>query len=115
MRKSLSASRSREIIGIGDFIQYRFLFKTAWVRGADTVVTDIFPKGFRYQSGSLRNDGELKLTIPPLLMTADYAYKFALRFRSSETIVTYVTEVTPVAEIGEARNLATVTGDSGLI
>ncbi|MFN3236438.1 MAG: DUF11 domain-containing protein [Pseudomonadales bacterium] len=107
----VSKTTSRELAAIGDFIQWRLNIENRIggdVSGAEVI--DILPKGFRFQEGSLRINGE---RVPdPQTAEDGRTMTFTLPTISGvATTVSYVTEITAAAEIGEARNLATVQGD----
>ena len=107
----VSKQASKSLVGIGDFVQYRISIENRFggeARGSQ--VQDTLPKGFRYQSGSLRINNEAS---PDPEISADgRTLLISVPSISGDiTSISYVTEVTPGAEFGEARNLATVIGD----
>tara|TARA_R110002073_G_scaffold206225_3_gene366001 strand:+ start:399 stop:7808 length:7410 start_codon:yes stop_codon:yes gene_type:complete len=107
----VSKQASRELVAKGDFIQYTLSIENR-VGGEvrNTTVQDVLPMGFRYQNGSLRVDG-VKVADPVLDENGRTMLIDLPPVSSASTTITYVTEVTPGASIGEARNSATVFGD----
>lgn len=107
----VSKQASSQVVGIGDFVQYQLAIQNRVSASVqNTQVRDTLPIGFRYQRGSLRING---LKVPdPLLDSNGRSMLIDLPpVSGTETKVTYVTEVTPAAGTGEARNSATVIGD----
>ncbi|HSG90739.1 MAG TPA: cadherin domain-containing protein [Pseudomonadales bacterium] len=101
----------KEVVAIGDFVQYEITVQNAGAGDAGLVtLDDVMPHGFRYQKGSARIDGQrlegvsvgddgrsLALTLPPL--------------RLGDTLrVRYVAEVAAGARLGEAVNRVTGRG-----
>ncbi|MFT7137745.1 MAG: putative repeat protein (TIGR01451 family), partial [Sulfitobacter sp.] len=106
----ISKQTSSQVVGIGDFVQYRIGIQNRLQSDVqNTQVQDTLPMGFRYQAGSLRINA-LKVADP---MLGDNGRSLLIDLPTvsgTETSVTYVTEVTPAASIGEARNSAIVIG-----
>ncbi|XOV89363.1 MAG: OmpA family protein [Pseudomonadota bacterium] len=107
----LQKEASRDVAAIGDFIQYRITVNNEnGGTAGDSAIVDRLPKGFRFQSGSLRIDGArapdpsidangslLTINLPPV---------------GTEPVdVRYVAEITAGAGLGPAVNTASVMGD----
>lgn len=107
----VSKQASRELVAIGDFVQYRVNVTNnidASVGGSRLI--DTMPAGFRYQSGSLKANG-VQLPDPVIgsngrVMTIDLPIVDAAGID-----VTYVVEITPGAQLGLNENTATVVGN----
>jgi uncharacterized repeat protein (TIGR01451 family) len=107
----ISKTTSKELVAIGDFVQYRLTIENRFgTEVANTQVQDTLPKGFRYQGGSLRVDGG-KVPDPAIAEDGRTMLINLPPVSGTRVEVTYVTEVTPGAPIGEARNSASVIGD----
>jgi uncharacterized repeat protein (TIGR01451 family) len=107
----VSKKVSRQVAAIGDFVQYRLTVENK--AGSDVVgatVQDTLPQGFRYQNDSLRING-LKAGDPQVQVDGRTLLIDLPVVSGSELTVTYVTEITPGAVTGNARNEAFVTGD----
>ena len=107
----ISKTASRELVAIGDFVQYRLTIENRFgTVVANTQVQDTLPKGFRYQGGSLRVEGD-KVPDPAIGEDGRTMFINLPPVSGTDIEVTYVTEITPGAPIGEARNSAIVIGD----
>ncbi len=107
----VSKQTSTAIAAFGDFVQYRVTVQNVFdslVTGAQVI--DVLPTGFRYQTGSLRIDG-VKVADPAIAQDGRTMTIDLPAVSAAETVLSYVTEVTPAATMGEARNSATVIGD----
>jgi len=106
----VSKQASKSTVAIGDFLQYQVLVQNTTngpVSGSRLV--DRLPQGFRYQSGSLRVDGE-KMD-DPILSADGRTLQIPLPTVTNLNIdISYVTEVTVGAIKGAAVNEATVAG-----
>ncbi|MDZ7686196.1 MAG: hypothetical protein U5O39_15300 [Gammaproteobacteria bacterium] len=106
----VTKTASKQVVGIGDFVQYRVSL-TNEISGpsGDSTLIDTLPKGFRYQAGSLRVDGDT--AVDPRIGPAGRQLSINLPNVVGDAVeVSYVTEITPGASIGEAINSATVSG-----
>ncbi|MFT7243797.1 MAG: putative repeat protein (TIGR01451 family) [Candidatus Azotimanducaceae bacterium] len=106
----VAKTASSGLVSIGDFVQYRITVQNSvgsLISGAQ--LQDTLPQGFRFQKGSLRVGGE-KFPDPAQDSNGRTLLVELPAVGAGELEITYVTEVTPAAEVGEALNLATVQG-----
>lgn len=99
-----------DVASPGDFLQYKVTVQNAGAAGslAKPLLTDVMPRGIRYQKGSFRIDG-VKAADPSVekdgvTMTAVLPTVAA----GKSYVLTYVGVVTSNAPIGDAVNSATV-------
>jgi uncharacterized repeat protein (TIGR01451 family) len=94
---------------IGDFVSYQI---TVTNKGASvatgTILTDILPLGFRYQTGSARQDS---LLIPDPIISADgrsLTFSIGTMAQNAKVEIRYVAEITSGTPLGMAINQAVV-------
>ncbi|MFT6434441.1 MAG: putative repeat protein (TIGR01451 family) [Candidatus Azotimanducaceae bacterium] len=107
----ISKRANKEIAAIGDFVQYEISVQNnASSSVNNTNIRDMLPKGFRYQQGSLRIDGEA--VAAPVISADGREMLIELPDVAAAVIsIRYVVEITAGAEKGAAFNTATVVGD----
>jgi len=108
----VSKQASKDAVAIGDFLQYSISIQNGdnlnMVSNAQVV--DTLPIGFRYASGSLRVDQQ-NLGEPDISVNGRQLQISVGDVDPNSTIdVRYVVEVTAGAQLGNARNRATVIG-----
>ena len=112
----LQKSVNRASVAIGDYVQYRLTLQniSETALAVDVHITDQLPSGFRYQSGSAESD-DVKLT--PTISGDGRTLVFAIGdLPATETAtVTYVTEITAGARLGNAVNTAQAVDTSGTL
>ncbi len=106
---------AKDAVAVGDFLAYRVTVENTGLGGAvpNTVLTDTLPRGFRYQSGSARVDGNP--IAAPVISGDGRSLRFAVGdLAASATVaLSYVVEVGAGARLGSAVNQASATGDGG--
>ncbi|MEM6669823.1 MAG: hypothetical protein AAF661_11440 [Pseudomonadota bacterium] len=112
----LQKSASESVVGEGDFVKYELTLENGTTDpGADIVIEDRLPRGFRYQSGSLRLDGA-KVADPQISGDGRLLNILVGDLASGQTAtVTYVAEATIRAPKGDAVNAATAYGPGGFL
>lgn len=107
----ISKRANKEIAAIGDFVQYQLTVENKISSAiSDTRIQDTLPKGFRYQTGSLRINGATGSD--PTIGSDGRQMLIDLPEVSSSTLrVSYVVEITSGAEKGVALNVASVVGN----
>ncbi len=112
----LQKSVNRTTVAVGDYVQYRLTLQniSETALAVDVHITDQLPPGFRYQSGSAERD-DIKLT--PTISGDGRTLVFAIGdLPAGETAtVTYVTEITAGARLGNAVNTAQAVDTSGTL
>lgn len=105
----------------GDFLQYRLTLTnksaapTICTPADCTTITDVLPRGLRYQSGSLHRDG-VKLADP--VISADgrtLSLRIGALAGNDNVTITYVVAVSADAVKGEAVNTARAAGSTGIV
>jgi uncharacterized repeat protein (TIGR01451 family) len=110
----VTKASNRDVVGIGDFLQYAVnVSNVTGMVASGLAVTDDLPHGFRYQSGSTRIDG-----IPspdPVISATGRNLTFSLPDLAggSSVGVRYVVEVGAGSGKGKAANTASATGVAG--
>ena len=112
-RMELAKTSTRNTAGYGDTIVYALDLKNAETLAlTDITVRDQLPQGFRYRAGSIRIDGAM--AAEPLISRDGQTINFTLASLAAgkSNRITYATQVTVGAPIGNAVNsaLAFVTG-----
>lgn len=105
----VSKSASSSAAGIGDFVQYTVSVTnrhTAAVR--DVVFTDRLPQGFRLRAESLTVGGVPVAAI--VRADGEFSHAIGTLAPGASVAIRYVTEITPLAPVGRAVNLARATG-----
>jgi len=108
----VSKQASKEAVAIGDFLQYSISIQNGDNLNvvSNAQVVDTLPIGFRYASGSLRVDQQ-NLGEPGISANGRQLQISVGDIDPNSTIdVRYVVEVTAGAQLGSARNRATVVG-----
>jgi uncharacterized repeat protein (TIGR01451 family) len=100
---------NKSFVAPGDFIQYgiSLVNENSGALG-EVIVSDTFPKGFRYVSGSLRMDGR---PLPDPLHLSARDLQISINTLEASVQLSYVAEVTAGAERGLAVNVANVSGE----
>ena len=103
---------SRDVVSIGDLLQYQVLVQDADA-GIQTpfLVIDQLPRGFRYVSGSAQINAS-RAPDPMVSNDGSELHFEDVAFESGTAEVKYVVEVTVAAALGRARNLATASGSA---
>ena len=108
---------SKEQAAIGDFVQFQVTVENATAGGVatDLVLVDRLPKGFRYAPGSTRINGEPGAD--PSIGRDGRTLHFPLAdlTAADSAEVSYVTEITSGAELGDAVNEAQARGLDGAV
>lgn len=103
----------------GDFLQYRLTLTnnsaapTICTPADCTTITDVLPRGMRYQSGSLHRDG-VKLADP--VISADgrtLTLRIGALAGNDNVVISYVVAVSADAVKGDAVNTARAVGSTG--
>ncbi|MDA1073827.1 MAG: hypothetical protein O3A63_03560 [Proteobacteria bacterium] len=109
----ISKQASKDIAGVGDFVQYRILVQNPEGSGtvSDLVVSDRLPLGFRYQNGSARSNAEV--SADPVISEDGRTLLFTHPEldTGSDLELRYVVEITAGSDLGRARNQVSVAGD----
>lgn len=103
----ITKSVNQDVVSHGDFIRYRLTVENSAVNVmSDVTLTDELPPGFRYQSGSLKIDGQKNSD--PTISSDGRTLTIPLGNLASETTISiqYVVEVTAGAKPGNATNSA---------
>ena len=105
----LSKTSSREVVGLGELVQYNIRVRNpgASAAPAGVAVTDVLPVGFRYRAGSTRIDGA---PAPDPAVSGDgrtLTYSLGPTPLVQFQNIRYVAEVTTGAPRGAATNRAT--------
>ncbi|MCB1685905.1 MAG: hypothetical protein KDI31_15530, partial [Pseudomonadales bacterium] len=106
----VSKQASRDVVGIGDLLQYQVLVQDpeAVVQSTFSVVDEL-PYGFRYVAGSAQINGAA--AADPQISGDGRTLRFTdVAFDNASAAVKYVVEVTIGAKLGRARNSASATG-----
>ncbi len=108
----VSKQASKDVVAIGDFLQYQILVQNPDPQGGavELAVLDRLPAGFRYVEDSTQIDG-VRAADPMIAddgVTMTFAYGGLGPGQSLD--IRYVVEVTAAAELGRARNEAQVGG-----
>ena len=110
----LRKTASKDTVATGDFLQYSLdLENTDANPAAGVVIVDRLPLGFRYQTGSARQDGS-RMADPQV--SADgrtLTFNLSNLAAGESTQVRYVVEVAAGARLGEAVNTATAGDNAG--
>ena len=112
----LNKSASKTRAAIGDFVQYNLkLDNTDTVAiSNNTVITDILPNGFRYQSSSVRVNG---LAAAEPVISSDgrnLQFNVGTLLPGESVEVKYVTEISSATANGNAINTASAIDDLGV-
>ena len=112
----LTKAASKDIVSIGDFLQYKITVKNSADIDINAIqVSDRLPLGFRYRAGSTKIRGAA--APDPAVASDGRTLTFDLgSLGSGKTAdITYVVEIAAGARIGKAINLATATGSGGVV
>ncbi len=111
----LTKTASKTGAAIGDFLQYKLKLENFDAAAMSAVViTDVLPKGFRYQAGSARVDGA-RFADP--VIAADgrtLTFSVANIAANSRVELRYVVELTSGAQPGDATNTAAASATNGI-
>ncbi|MGD9007857.1 MAG: OmpA family protein [Desulfobacteraceae bacterium] len=104
----LQKSANRDIVAVGDFVQYTVSVQNnSGAPAASVEVHDLLPMGFRYRSGSARLDS-VELADPQVAANGrDLTFAIGDLADGATAEIRYVTEVAAGAQLGEASNRAT--------
>jgi uncharacterized repeat protein (TIGR01451 family) len=111
----LSKEASKDVVAVGDFLQYRLTVEnTSDVKAPNVKIKDTLPFGFRYKKGSLKVRG---INVPDPVISSDGRTLVInvgdINGRDSAK-VSYVVEVGVGAKIGKAKNTAFAYGDGNI-
>ncbi|MFV1973918.1 MAG: OmpA family protein, partial [Thiohalobacterales bacterium] len=113
----LSKTAALDRAAIGDFIQYNLELTNnqSTVTAGNTVIRDILPVGFRYQKGSVRQDGSSGSE--PEVSGDGRRLTFSLgNLAAGQSVrLSYVLEVTAGTQMGDAVNKATASDAAGTV
>ena len=112
----LNKSASKDRASVGDFVQYTLKLDNidSVEVSNDIVITDVLPKGFRYQASSVRVDGVA--STEPVISSDGRSLQFnvATLLPGASVEIKYVTEIGAGAPNGNAINTATAVDDQGI-
>ncbi|MCW8830398.1 MAG: OmpA family protein, partial [Gammaproteobacteria bacterium] len=112
----LNKSASKARASVGDFVQYTLVLDNidTVLTSDNIVVTDVLPKGFRYQASSVRVDG-VAATEPVIASNGrDLMFNIATLAAGNSVEIKYVTEVATDVANGSAINTAVAVDDQGM-
>jgi uncharacterized repeat protein (TIGR01451 family) len=115
----LSKTTSKEVVAIGDFLQYQIDVEnvdllSSLLAATGILVNDRLPLGFRYRKGSTRING---IAAADPLVSGDgrtMTFNVGTVAAGDTATITYVLEVASGARVGAAENIAVATGDGAL-
>ena len=110
----INKTASRTNVAVGDFLQYRLEISNTGASGfTGTTITDVLPRGFRFQSGSTTIDGVS--AADPTISPDGRTLTFTVGALAAATTIDlrYVTSVTGNASLGRAVNSASGTANGG--
>lgn len=113
----LTKTASLERASIGDFVQYNLELTNNQNTGnaSNTVIRDVLPVGFRYQKGSIRQDGS---SGPEPKVSGDgrrLTFTIGNLGAGQNTRLSYVLEVTSGTQMGNVVNRATASDAAGTL
>lgn len=111
----LRKTAGKDIVAIGDFMQYNVYIENATGgQVSDVVMTDRLPLGFRYQSGSAKTD-DIPFTDPVISSDGrSLVFNLGAMVANTHANIRYVVEVAAGARLGKATNQAFATGAGGV-
>ena len=109
----ITKETSTEVAAIGDFVRYVINIENTGANALPVTIEDTLPRGFRYQQGTARLDGVA--VADPDIGANGLALSFNAGVVSSTSAVqlSYVTEIIPSAQNGEAVNQAIAVNGGG--
>jgi len=111
----LSKEASKDVVAVGDFLQYRLTVEnTSDVKAPNVKIKDTLPFGFRYKKGSLKVNG---VSVPDPVISNDgrtLEVNVGDINGKDSAKVSYVVEVGVGAKIGNAKNTAFAYGDGNI-
>jgi uncharacterized repeat protein (TIGR01451 family) len=113
----IAKKAAKRSVAVGEFLQYQLSITNSSlaVDLTNTVITDVLPLGFRYESGSTTVDGVS--IADPTISPDGRILTFAVSTLAAATSIDlkYVVAVSGGARIGNATNLASGTADGGVV
>ena len=111
----LSKEASKDVVAVGDFLQYRLTVEnTSDVKAPNVKIKDTLPFGFRYKKGSLK---VRDVSVPDPVISNDgrtLEVNVGDINGKDSAKVSYVVEVGVGAKIGNAKNTAFAYGDGNI-
>ncbi len=109
---TIAKSASVATAEVGDVVQYRITVRNRDARPSGAVLlSDRFPKGFRYRNGTLRSDGA---ALDTRVVGGTLSARIPAIPAGGTANVTYLLEILGSARAGDAINRAQVTNTNGV-
>ncbi|MDF1780326.1 MAG: OmpA family protein [Alcanivoracaceae bacterium] len=107
----ISKEAVRSVVSVGDIAPYRVTVTNGGALQSNVRIIDTLPKGFRLRTDSVKRNGK-KLTTKISSDGQIATIEIGDMGIDEVAMLSYVVEVTPIAEVGVATNSATARGDT---